>query len=1211
MATIFNESIQGVKLLIDAVRMLKRELKELTTESKKAAKDLKFETSDDFKNLDNEIKQVADATKQLISVEKEEAKLKKELVNLEKAQQQALQAKNRTNIQVRKEQERQLKNEKRLEASVKKLNDRYAQESRELTKLSREFKNLVLAGRGAEKETVALGNKVKRLRNRLVSADKATGDFRREVGNYKQALAGSLGTVGQFATGAGAIAAGVLLAGKAIGSAVNIIKGFEQSNANLQAVLGITRQEMAPLINQAKQLGATTSFSASQVSELQTELAKLGFPTSDIQAMAASTLDAANAMGSDLAAQAKLTGATLRAFGLSASETQRVNDVLAKSTSASALDFEKLNSSMATIAPVAASFGFSLEETTALLGELSNAGFDASSAATATRNILLNLADSNGKLAKSLKEPVKDLPSLVRGLEQLKSEGIDLGEALELTDKRSVAAFNTFLKGTDSVLALNETLQNAGGTAEQMANIQLNTLEGSIKILNSAWEGLVLSVSDNIDANGVLSLGVRSLSNLLSFLSGEVKEVKKVQAELTTENLRTLKGARESAKANEELANRYVELTEKVELNGDERQELNRITTDLISRFGESVAIINDETGALEINIAAVRKKILADKVLESETAKNLLTEKARLETQIELAGRAEDNLVNLAKTFSGTFSVTDGQINRLIQSARSGINTFDETLRNIRNSFAQTGEDTEQFENKLSAVEKTLIANATAVSRLNFNQKELNRINEEFKALGIDIDELLNEETKSFDGNTGSIKSNQKARRALMGLIEKQQEIVRKLQEQQKQARSEEEIARLTSEIKLAQLELKRLQALGAKPIIDIDKGFDELLESRRKRTEVAAAETTASRVKDLQESTGFDQEKLDEAIAAIDQETSLRVQNARERSSLLLQQANLSKNDLARIREEGEEAIRLIEKEALQKQFDLISEADQKKINQEEKTQAELEALRKQGIQNTLRGFQALIKAQQDASKEREKQIQEDLKKGEKNTKRLEKLAQDQAEGATENLAFEQRKQAALEAERQREIQKQKIQELQLTALKTFAANLENDPNTALPKTLSDISLLVAAIQALGQGFFHGTDSVGSTGSEAKFSNGKDGYVTRVQKGERIFTENQTNELDSLGANTRGKTIDLVKLGQQAKMNSFVQSNDNAFVIEKKMYQSNEQLIAEVQTVAKKLDELPGRMPFDELKMHKLMLWLEHTGKRGNKTFKDYYKG
>ena len=76
-----------------------------------------------------------------------------------------------------------------------------------------------------------------------------------------------------------------------------------------------------------------------------------------------------------------------------------------------------------------------------MLGKLADAGFDASMSATATRNILLNLADGSGKLALELGKPVKTLPDLVDGLKTLRDRGVDLNTTLELTDKRSVSAF--------------------------------------------------------------------------------------------------------------------------------------------------------------------------------------------------------------------------------------------------------------------------------------------------------------------------------------------------------------------------------------------------------------------------------------------------------------------------------------------------------------------------------------------------------------------------------------------------------------------------------------------------------------------------------------------------------------------------------------------------------------------------------------------------
>ena len=159
---------------------------------------------------------------------------------------------------------------------------------------------------------------------------------------------------------------------------------------------------------------------------------------------------------------------------------------------ASALSFEYLNTAMSIVGPVANSFGFTIEETTALLGALANSGFDASSAATATRNILLNLADGSGKLALALGGPVDNLEDLVKGLKKLNSEGIDLNKALDLTDKRSVAAFNTFLNGTDTVLNLRDAVTGAEEGFNAMAEEMGDNVQGSLNTLSSTIEGVVL-----------------------------------------------------------------------------------------------------------------------------------------------------------------------------------------------------------------------------------------------------------------------------------------------------------------------------------------------------------------------------------------------------------------------------------------------------------------------------------------------------------------------------------------------------------------------------------------------------------------------------------------------------------------------------------------------------------------------------------------------
>lgn len=288
---------------------------------------------------------------------------------------------------------------------------------------------------------------------------------------------------------------GAMITGQIVGGlrdAISTIIEFEKKNSTLAAILGTTKKSIKDLTDEARRLGATTSYTAAQVTALQIELAKLGFFKEDIKAMTPSVLKFAKAVDTDLASAATLAGATLRIFNLDAEDTERALSTMAIGTTSSALNFEYLNSAMSTVGPVANSFGFTIEETTALLGALANSGFDASSAATATRNILLNLADSSGKLALALGGPVNNLDDLIKGLKKLNSEGIDLNKALELTDKRSVAAFNTFLNGTDTVLALCDAVTGAEDAFNAMSEEMGDNVQGALNRLSSTIEGVVL-----------------------------------------------------------------------------------------------------------------------------------------------------------------------------------------------------------------------------------------------------------------------------------------------------------------------------------------------------------------------------------------------------------------------------------------------------------------------------------------------------------------------------------------------------------------------------------------------------------------------------------------------------------------------------------------------------------------------------------------------
>ena len=284
---------------------------------------------------------------------------------------------------------------------------------------------------------------------------------------------------------------------KTFAAGVKTIADFEKANSVLAGVLGKTVGEIKALSNSAEMLGRSTAYTATQVTELQTELAKLGFGQGQIMSMQKAILNFATAMGVELADAASFTGSTLRTFGLRASDTEDALNVLAVASDKSALGFAKLNTAMPIVGPVAKSIGLDIRDTATLLGVLANSGFDASSSATALRNIFLYLADSSSKLSQAIGKPVKTLPDLLDGLDKLKKQGFSVGEALKLTDKEAVAAFTTLIEGTASARDLRAALEEVNGAIDEKAQAQVQNIAGSVDKLKSAWNGLILGLQDS------------------------------------------------------------------------------------------------------------------------------------------------------------------------------------------------------------------------------------------------------------------------------------------------------------------------------------------------------------------------------------------------------------------------------------------------------------------------------------------------------------------------------------------------------------------------------------------------------------------------------------------------------------------------------------------------------------------------------------------
>lgn len=395
--------------------------------------------------------------------------------------------------------DRQLSTLSTSQMTIKEL----AKRSKELSSVLRITAPDTKGWKDLNRELVEVNTRLKQLK----SGQNAVGGVITKIGLLGSGIMAAVQTVRSGISGA------IRFASKAFG----MIADFEQANADLATILGKTAEQIKELTESAESLGRTTEYTASDVTMLQTELAKLGFEEPQIMAMQESVLHFATAIGTNLPDAASFAGAALRIFGLQSGQTEDMLSMFAVAANKSALSFEYLNEALSIVGPVAKTFGFSVEDTTALLGALSNAGFDASSAGTATRNILLNLADANGKLAKSLGGPVKTLPELLDGLKKLNAEGIDLATTLELTDKRSVSAFNTFLHGADDTRELRDSLGGVSGELQRIAEERLNTVQGSIKLLESAWEGFILSMSG--------SKGV--VKSVIDFMTGALERLTK------------------------------------------------------------------------------------------------------------------------------------------------------------------------------------------------------------------------------------------------------------------------------------------------------------------------------------------------------------------------------------------------------------------------------------------------------------------------------------------------------------------------------------------------------------------------------------------------------------------------------------------------------------------------------------------------------------
>lgn len=500
---------------------IKKEIKSVGDQLGKLIKQVESVTKSSV-DMKNEFNKGAESQKKVSDnvkmVNDSYAKLSKSEINIQKIEKQSLDIQSKiiaersheakileTLRQKRAEQKKAIKEEIKLkraeQSSVKVLTGSYAEIQKALSANIVKYKNLTQAERNNAKVGGVLEKKIKAQTQSLSNLDARMGKFNRNVGNYASGMKNLMASFGVF------LGARTFI--KILGDITTKIKDFDAAQSSLAAVLGKSKKDIKDLTKEAIRYGSQTEFTSKQVSDLQKELAKLGFTQVEIRQSTRSILEFASATGSDLAEAAKVAGSALRGFGMDASEMDRVVSVLAVATTKSALSFEDYQAALSNVAPVAKAFGFTIEDTIALYGKLRDSGFDASKATTAVRNILLNLADTNGKLARKLGGSVTNFDDMIDSLKKLKVSGVDLNTTLQLTDKRSVAAFNTFLDGAENARELRDSLVNVNEEMSQMVETKLDNLSGDIIKLASAWDAFILSLEDG---QGSLALSLRNLT---------------------------------------------------------------------------------------------------------------------------------------------------------------------------------------------------------------------------------------------------------------------------------------------------------------------------------------------------------------------------------------------------------------------------------------------------------------------------------------------------------------------------------------------------------------------------------------------------------------------------------------------------------------------------------------------------------------------------
>lgn len=357
---------------------------------------------------------------------------------------------------------------------------------------------------------------------------------------YAGAVRGMTTANKRAATGMDNLKAAALKLFAAIGGAVafkkmtNLIMDFQDIMAQIEGVTSATTAQMKEMNNVARDLGATTRFTATQAGEGLLNLSRAGFTVAESSAAIASTLDLATAAVMDLGQASDITSKTIKQFDLDASEAGRVADVLTNSANRATTVVPDLAQALSFAGAAARSAGVSLEETVAAIAVLQERGIEGSRAGAGLRQAMIRLVNPTKEAEKAIfnlglrmdeVDPTK--VGIIESFRRLRDAQMGLGEAAKIFGSRQATAALILSQSVERVDQLTESNKRAEGTARRMAKLLEETLGGAWKELISTVQEVILQIGEAGFA-GAVEDAIRFVTALIRELAGIRQETSAV-----------------------------------------------------------------------------------------------------------------------------------------------------------------------------------------------------------------------------------------------------------------------------------------------------------------------------------------------------------------------------------------------------------------------------------------------------------------------------------------------------------------------------------------------------------------------------------------------------------------------------------------------------------------------------------------------------------